>query len=163
VGPATAADVMSRHYGESLAGLPWVPAEPSGRLVDVGSGAGFPGIVLAAARPRWRVVLVEARERKWAFLQAAARRAALSCLCLNATVGNLLPPGLPEAYEVVTVRALSLPPPVLAALASRLTEGGRLLLWAGAEEPALPQTLRLAADTPLPGARVRRLLVVERA
>ena len=42
-------------------------------LVDLGSGAGFPGLVLAAARPDLHVTLVETRERKWSFLLAAAR------------------------------------------------------------------------------------------
>ncbi|HXT21605.1 MAG TPA: RsmG family class I SAM-dependent methyltransferase, partial [Thermoanaerobaculia bacterium] len=99
IGPGTAAEVIERHFGESLAALPHLP-EPSGRLVDLGSGAGFPGLVLAAARPGWAVTLVEAQERKWAFLQAAARRAGLSCRCLNVRVAALLPPGFPDAYEV---------------------------------------------------------------
>lgn len=163
IGPGTVEEVLSRHFGESLAALPHLPPVEAGRLVDVGSGAGFPGLVIAAARPRWRVTLVEARQRKWAFLQAAARRAGLSCHCLNARVAALLPPGLPDAYEVVTVRALSLPPPVLAALASRLTAGGRLLLWAATEEPSLPPGLRRVGQSALPGARARRLLVVEQA
>src|SRR5947209_4043348 len=85
IGPGTAGEIVERHYGESLAALPLVPEE--GELVDLGSGAGFPGLVIAAARPRLAVTLVEARERKWAFLQAAARRAALPCRCLNARVG----------------------------------------------------------------------------
>jgi 16S rRNA (guanine527-N7)-methyltransferase len=163
IGPGTATEVIDRHFGESLAALPWLPSTPTGRLLDVGSGAGFPGLVLAAARPRWEVTLVEAQERKWAFLQAAARRAALSCRCLNARVAALLPPGLPDAYEVVTVRALRLPPPLLAALAARLTPEGRLLLWAGAADPALPATLRIANQLPLAGSTARRLLAVERA
>jgi 16S rRNA (guanine527-N7)-methyltransferase len=129
----------------------------------VGSGAGFPGLVLAAARPAWQVTLVEARERKWAFLQAAARRAGLSCRCLNATVGALLPPGLPDAYEAVTVRALRLPPPVLAALAERLTPNGCLLLWVGAQPPTLPAGLAVAGERPLPGSLARRVLRLERA
>src|SRR5438132_9440850 len=66
VGPGTAREVVARHFGESLAAVPHLPAA-AGRLVDVGSGAGFPGLVLAAARPSWTVTLVEARERKWAF------------------------------------------------------------------------------------------------
>ena len=162
IGPGTVAEVVQRHFGESLAALPYLPAA-GGRLVDVGAGAGFPGLVLAAARPRWEVTLVEARERKWAFLQAAARRAGLSCRCLNARVAILLPPGLPDAYEAVTVRALKLPPPVLAALAARLTPGGRFLLWVGAETPSLPTGWRPADATVLPGAVARRLVVVERA
>jgi 16S rRNA (guanine527-N7)-methyltransferase len=162
IGPGTVGEVIERHFGESLAALPYLPPA-GGRLVDVGSGAGFPGLVLAAARPQWDVTLVEARERKWAFLQAAARRGGLSCRCLNARVATLLPPGLPDVYEAVTVRALKLPPPVLAALAARLTPGGRFLLWVGAETPSLPAGWRLADAAALPGAVARRLVVVERA
>ncbi len=162
VGPGTAGEVVGRHFGESLAALPFLPSRP-GRLLDVGSGAGFPGLVIAAARPSWQVTLVEARERKWAFLQAVSRRAGLSCQCLNARVAPLLPPGLPDAYEVVTVRALSLPPTVLAALAARLSPQGRFLLWAGEDEPELPLGLRPSGESRLFDSRVRRLVVVEHA
>ena len=165
VGPGTAAEVIERHFGESLAALPYLP-EPSERhrrLVDLGSGAGFPGLVLAAARPSWEVTLVEAQERKWAFLQAAGRRAGLSCRYLNARVAALLPPGFPDAYEVVTVRALRLAPPVLAAVADRLDPRGLLLLWAGSEDPMLPVGLTITGETPLPSSLVRRILRVERA
>ncbi len=163
IGPGTAGEVIARHFGESLAALPLLPPSPEGRLVDLGSGAGFPGLALAAARPRWSVTLVEAQERKWAFLQAAARRAGLACRCLNARVAALLPPGLPDAYEAVTVRALRLDPPLLQALAARLTPGGRFLLWTGTEDPPLPPELRVSHEQPLAGSLARRLLVAERA
>jgi len=162
IGPGTAAEVVERHFGESLAALPHLP-EPVGRLVDLGSGAGFPGLVLAAARPGWEVTLVEAQERKWAFLQAVARRAGLSCRCLNVRVAALLPPGFPDAYEVVTVRALRLPPDTLAAVAERLSPAGRLLLWAGTEAPPLPRGWVVAGETPLSGSVARRILRLERA
>ncbi|HEV8237876.1 MAG TPA: RsmG family class I SAM-dependent methyltransferase [Thermoanaerobaculia bacterium] len=161
IGPGTADEVVERHFGESLAALPYL-AEPEGRLVDLGSGAGFPGLVLAAARPAWQVTLVEAQERKWAFLQAAGRHAGLSCRYLNARVAALLPPGFPDAYEVVTMRALRLPSAALAALRDRLSPRGRLLLWAGAESPTLPAGLAITAETPLAGSLSRRLLRVER-
>jgi 16S rRNA (guanine527-N7)-methyltransferase len=160
IGPGTVREVLARHYGESLAALPWLPPRP-GRLVDLGSGAGFPGLILAAARPDWSVVLVEARERKWAFLQAAARRAALSVRCVNARVAALLPPGIPEAYEAVTVRALSLPPNVLSAVGARMSPGGRFLAWAGVEDPVIPAGWTRRAEVALLGAQHRRLLVFE--
>ena len=80
------------------------------RLLDLGSGAGFPGIVLAAARPDLEVTLLEARERKWAFLAAACRRAGLACRCLNARV-SANPADLPaelteEAGEVTPTQKL---------------------------------------------------------
>jgi 16S rRNA (guanine527-N7)-methyltransferase len=162
IGPGTAGEVLSRHFGESLAALPLLPALPAARLVDVGSGAGFPGLVLAAVRPAWEVTLVEARERKWAFLQAVVRRAGLSCRVLNARVAPLLPAGLPDAWEVLTVRALRLPPATLAALAERIAPGGRMLFWAGQEAVALPASWQVTAQLPLPGAHARRLVAAER-
>ena len=162
IGPGTATEVLGRHFGESLAALPLLPPLQSGRLVDVGSGAGFPGLVLAAVRPSWTVTLVEARERKWAFLQAAARHAALSCRVLNARVAPLLPAGLPDAFDVLTVRALRLSAATLAALAERIAPGGRMLFWAGQEAVAPPAGWQVAAQLPLSGAHARRLVAAER-
>jgi 16S rRNA (guanine527-N7)-methyltransferase len=161
IGPGTAGDFVVRHYGESLAALPLVPEE--GELVDLGSGAGFPGLVIAAARPRLAVTLVEARERKWSFLRAAARRAALPCRCLDVRVGVPLPTGLPAAIDRVTARALKLDAAVLGALAGRLRPAGSLLLWAGDELPELPPALAPAAELKLPGSARRRIVELRRA
>lgn len=160
IGPGTAAEVLERHYGESLAALPLLPPDSLERspLVDVGSGAGFPGFVLAAARPGSEAVLVEPRERKWAFLLAAARRAALSVQCLDARVALPLPRELPERIGCLTSRALRLDPAVLEALGERLAEGGRILLWVGAEPPELPPSLAVAGIVPLAGSASRRIL-----
>lgn len=161
VGPGTAGEVLERHFGESVAALPLLPGGPTS-LVDLGSGAGFPGLVLAAARPALAVTLVEARERKWAFLQAVARRAALPCRCLNARVAVPLPAGLPERIGVVTARALKLEPELLAALAGRLEPAGSILLWLGADDPPLPPGLRAAREVRLAGSERRRILELRR-
>jgi 16S rRNA (guanine(527)-N(7))-methyltransferase RsmG len=133
VGPAAAEDVLSRHFGESLAALDLLPeAVPGGgavEVVDVGSGGGFPGLVLAASAPGLSVTLVEARQRKSVFLETVARKATLPCRCLNARVSRPLPRGLPSRIDVVTVRALRLPRPVMAALAATMAPEGRFLLW----------------------------------
>lgn len=157
VGPAAAADVVERHYAESLAGATLVPATAR-TLVDVGSGAGFPGFVLAAARPDLEVTLVEPRERRWAFLMAANRRAALSCRCLNARVEDPLPPGLPTTIDVITTRALRLAPDALAALAARLSPSGRILVWAGDADPETPRNLVRSGTHPLTGSERRRIV-----
>lgn len=157
VGPAAAADVVERHYAESLAGLPLIPPEAR-VLVDVGSGAGFPGFVLAAARPDLEVTLVEPRQRRWSFLLAACRRAALPCRCLDARVERPLAPGLPESIDVITTRALKLPPEALGALAVRLAPGGRVLVWAGEAEPEAPPGLIRVGERPIAGSRHRRIV-----
>ena len=160
VGPGTAAEVVGRHYGEALAALPLLGRR--GALVDIGSGAGFPGFVLAVARPGWSVTLVEARQRKWAFLEAARRRAALSCRCLNARVGDRLPPGFPGRVDVVTMRAVRLPAPALSAVAGRLSDTGRLVVWVGVEEPALPDGFEGEEEIPLAGSARRRIVAAGR-
>ncbi|HEX2163523.1 MAG TPA: RsmG family class I SAM-dependent methyltransferase [Thermoanaerobaculia bacterium] len=165
IGPGTVAEVLERHFGEALAALPLVPPEPagSGELVDVGSGAGFPGLVLAAARPRWRVTLIEARQRKWSFLMAVARKAALSVQCLDARVAVPLPAGLPGEIERVTMRAVRLPEPVAAALLGRLGAAGSALYWTGADHPVPPPGFAVASLLPLAGSERRRIVEVRRA
>lgn len=162
IGPGTAGEILARHYGESLAALPLLPADARHGL-DLGSGAGFPGIVLAAARPGLEWTLVEARERKWAFLSAAARKAALPCRCLDARVQVPLPAGLPESIDVITSRALRLHPDVWSALASRLDANGRVLLWVGEHDPELPVDLTVCGSLPLAGSEKRRVLALRRA
>ncbi len=161
IGPGTAEEVLSRHYGESLAALPLIPAS-CGEIVDVGSGAGFPGLVLAAALPQAHVTLIEARQRKWAFLEAAARRAALACRCLNARVGASLPADLGQRIDLVTARALRLPAELLSAFGERLSPGGRMLFWAGEEAPEPPRGFERGAEVGLPGSSRRRIVELRR-
>jgi 16S rRNA (guanine527-N7)-methyltransferase len=169
IGPGTAVEILERHYGESLAALPFLPppreALPGAPgeapvLLDLGSGAGFPGLVLAAARPDLAVWLVEARERKCAFLAHAARRARLSVRCLNARVSTPLPAELPAGLAVVTVRALKVPAEVIGALAERLVGDGRFVFWVGERVPELPTGLAVTRDVLLPGSEQRRILEV---
>ncbi|HEX3129859.1 MAG TPA: RsmG family class I SAM-dependent methyltransferase [Thermoanaerobaculia bacterium] len=157
IGPGTLPEILERHYGESLAALSLIP-ETARHALDVGSGAGFPGVVLAAARPEMEVTLVEARERKWAFLSAAARKASLPCRCLNVRVEVPLPAGLPASLDVVTARALKLESDVLGALAERLGPEGRVLLWVGEDDPPRPPQLVPGRTIRIPGSRSRRIL-----
>jgi len=170
IGPGTVPEVLSRHYAESLAALPLLEeicgeeicAAPPGRaprLVDLGSGAGFPGFVLAAARPDLEVTLVESRERKWAFLRSAVRRSGLSCRCLNARVRVPLPDGFPSEVHVVTSRALAVGPEVLAEI-HRSSPVARFLLWQGEASPRLPPSLAAGREIPLPGSERRRILEI---
>ncbi|HEY1220589.1 MAG: 16S rRNA (guanine(527)-N(7))-methyltransferase RsmG [Bryobacteraceae bacterium] len=65
-------EVVERHYCESIFLAARLPAGPL-RIVDVGSGAGFPGFPVAVYRPDCLVTLVESHQRKAVFLQEAAR------------------------------------------------------------------------------------------
>lgn len=151
VGGGVADSVVERLFGESLAALPLLD-DSVRRVVDVGSGAGFPGLVIAAARPGAEVFLVEPRQRKWAFLRAAAERGSLSSVCVNARVAAALPSGIPESFERVTVRALRLGRPEFEALSARLTPGGAILLWAS-EGQGAPEGFEAERQIPLGAGR----------
>jgi 16S rRNA (guanine527-N7)-methyltransferase len=151
IGPGTAEQVIERHYGESLAALSLL--EPVSRLMDLGSGAGFPGWVLAAARPELEVWLVEPRQKKQAFLRSAAQKASLSCRVLGAKVGASLPGDFPVEIDLVTVRALKLQPEAWSSLMGRMTSEARVLRWVGGAPQRPPGGFVIARRVPLPGRR----------
>jgi len=69
--------ILQKHVADSLAPVACLPA--AGLVVDIGSGAGFPGIILACLRPDLQVVLIESRRRRASFLREAIRQARLPC------------------------------------------------------------------------------------
>jgi 16S rRNA (guanine527-N7)-methyltransferase len=83
-----AAELQDRHVEDSLQLLPLLPA---GALIDIGSGGGFPGLVLAAADPARLVTLVESDKRKAAFLATAAARLGLPNVAVHATRAEDVP------------------------------------------------------------------------
>jgi len=101
VGPDTLAHVWSRHMLDSAQLSPLIPKMK--KVVDFGSGAGFPGLVLAALRPDLDVHLVESDQRKCAFLREVKRALGLQATIHNARIEQLAP----LEVEVVTSRALA--------------------------------------------------------
>jgi 16S rRNA (guanine527-N7)-methyltransferase len=123
VAPATLPDLWGRHMLDSAQLLPLIPAGAR-RLIDLGSGAGFPGLVLAILGVP-EVHLVEADARKCAFLREAARAAGAQ----NATIHTRRIEAMPaEPYDVVTARALA-PLPELLKLARRFAGPGTVYLF----------------------------------
>ncbi len=100
-------DLWERHMWDSAQLAPLVPPEARS-LADLGSGAGFPGLVLAAMLPGVAVTLHEATAKKCAFLQAAADRMGLHVTIENARMEELSH----RAFDVVTARACA-PLPLL--------------------------------------------------
>lgn len=124
------------HVADSLSALELEPLAAAHRIADVGSGAGFPGLALAAALPTAEVDLVESTERKCEFARAAAARARLErvrVVCERAEdwAGAAPPAGGRESYDAVTARAVGRLS-TLAELASPLlSDGGVLVAWKG--------------------------------
>jgi 16S rRNA (guanine(527)-N(7))-methyltransferase RsmG len=93
------ADAEKRHYGESLLLASRLP-QGSLRVADVGSGAGFPGFVLAALRSDCQVTLIESDQRKSAFLREASRR------LTNVRVLSVRAESIEERFDWLTMRAV---------------------------------------------------------
>jgi 16S rRNA (guanine527-N7)-methyltransferase len=104
VGKATLEDIWIRHVLDSAQLLPLVPRKAQ-RLVDLGSGGGFPGLVIAALRPELDVTLIESDARKGAFLAEAGRR--MSLKKLPKVVVSRIEAAPPAEADVVTARALA--------------------------------------------------------
>jgi 16S rRNA (guanine527-N7)-methyltransferase len=102
VARSTLPDLWRRHFWDSAQPVPLIP-EGARTLADLGSGAGFPGLVLAAMRPGLAVTLYEATAKKCAFLRAAAERMEVTVTVAQARIEDL--PAQP--YDVVTARALA--------------------------------------------------------
>jgi 16S rRNA (guanine527-N7)-methyltransferase len=108
VAPKTLDQVWMRHIADGLQILDAAPAEAR-IFVDLGSGGGFPGLVLAAAlaeRPGAKVHLVESDQRKAAFLRESARAMSVPALVHNARIEDALG-SWTEGGDVVTARALA--------------------------------------------------------
>lgn len=161
IGPGTSEDVFVRHYVESLIGSLFLTGTER-RLVDIGSGGGFPGLILSSAWPRLECVLVEPREKKWAFLRSVIRKAdLLSCHVLNARVEVPLSQTFEdsEIIDVVTSRALSLPQDLLAELLMTFP-GVKLLLWVGKEGVSLPPVAHVRRAVTMPDSDHRQIIEV---
>jgi 16S rRNA (guanine527-N7)-methyltransferase len=114
VGRTTMEDVWVRHVLDSAQLKVLIP-DDARTLADLGSGGGFPGLVVAALRPDLEITLIESDARKAAFLGEAARR--MSLQKLPQIVVGRIEEAAPAQADVVTARAVA---PL-----------GQLLKWAG--------------------------------
>jgi len=117
-------ELVERHLLDSLAAAPFLAED--GRLLDVGSGAGLPGVPLLAVRRGWSGVLLEPRQKRWVFLRLVVRELGLSADVDRArfqdTTGG-------ETWDAITVRAVGDFSGVLDWARSRLSAGGQVMLW----------------------------------
>jgi 16S rRNA (guanine527-N7)-methyltransferase len=163
------------HLRDSLSGIAIDELKDPEAVVDIGSGAGFPGIPLAAARPHSSFVLIDSVGRKVEFMKRVIaglglpNARAIKCRSEEWAQGEGR-----EAYPVATARAVA-PLAVLAELASPLLrEGGALIAWKGAREVSDEATLaeaggalamdldRVVAVRPYDASRERHLYVLRK-
>ena len=129
IAPSTLPDLWTRHIADSAQLWPLMP-EGSKTWADLGSGGGFPGLVIAVLAAEARtphVTLIESDGRKCAFLRTAIRELALPATVLDQRV-EAAPP---QAAPVVSARALAPLPALLPLVARHLGPGGTALLPKG--------------------------------
>jgi 16S rRNA (guanine527-N7)-methyltransferase len=130
--PAAAVD---RHVADSLSALVLDEARGARRIADIGSGAGWPGLALAAALPGAQVSLVESASRHCRYLERAVAEAGLANVTVVHARAEDWPAGL-GAHDLVTARALAALPVLCEYAAPLLVYGGSLVAWKGAVDAA---------------------------
>jgi len=156
------------HIADSLVGCVRDEVRSAGSIADIGSGAGFPGLVIAAVWPDTTVYLLESVGKKCEYIEQAAKVAGLKNVeVVCARVEEWAPPE--GAVDLVTARALASLPILLEYAAPLLKVGGGLLAWKGSQvEGELRAGLAAAKElgmsapswssvTPYPEAKNRHL------
>ena len=126
-------EMALRHYADSLLPLARKEWFPDGaRLIDVGTGAGFPGMPLAIARPDLKVTLLDSQRKRCDFLSAVCDELKLpNVTVLHARAEDGARGALREQMDVAVARAVA-PLNVLAEyLLPYVRVGGRMLCWKG--------------------------------
>ena len=158
-------EILSRHFGESLfAGRKLFPgASEEASLIDVGSGAGFPGLPVAVVRPKLRVTLLEAHGKKATFLREVVRALGLGNVKVRAERAE----DLEQTADVVTLRAVEDFRQILPVCAELVRRGGRLAAFIGSPQTTVIKQLiddSWAWSDPVyfPGSSRRALLTAQR-
>jgi 16S rRNA (guanine527-N7)-methyltransferase len=150
---------LVRHTLESLYGEKLI--SHGIRLIDIGSGAGLPGIPLAVARPDLSVTLLESRKKRGEFLRHVVRTIPIeNAQVLEKRAQSLETPD----YDLATIRAVGDLPATIGR-APFLRPDGRLLLWTtepGNAADALKKAFSLRSVLPIPASRTRVLALLQK-
>ena len=157
IGPREISRLWERHLLNSAAVVPFLPDE--GVIVDVGSGAGLPGVVVAAMRPQAHVMLVEPMERRVAWLLDVVERTGLT----NVEVRRARAQELDGAVEAdaVTARAVASLDKLFRWTAPLVREGGRVVAMKGARaEEELASAAKVMRSVGLTDGRVHEATTI---
>ncbi len=125
-------DMSLRHYADSLLVLGAGLIPNNIHLIDVGTGAGFPGLPLAIARPDIKVTLLESKQKRCAFLEevvTALKLTNVRVLCARAE--DLAFGANRELYDIATARAVASLSTLCEYLLPYVRVGGKALCWKG--------------------------------
>jgi 16S rRNA (guanine527-N7)-methyltransferase len=152
-------EILERHFAESLLAVPLI-AYPEGRLADVGTGPGFPGLALKIGLPNLQVLLIERNTKKCAFLNEVIRFLSLDKVAvIRSDYADISPSDL--KFDYITARALGDHKDLLRWASTRISPQGELILWLGSQDSVkLTQSMGWHWDppTPIPNSQRRVIL-----
>ncbi len=166
--------VVIRHFIDSLSLLSVMPLSGEEKVIDVGTGAGFPGIPLLIARPTIQLTLLDSLNKRLVFLQAVLDELALSAKTIHARAEEGgRQKELRENFDLATARAVAALPVLCEYCLPFVKQGGYFVAMKGpdgGEEAKAAQhallclqgKLRRQVDFTLPDDSRRTLLVVEK-
>lgn len=161
VAPSTPQDILRAHVMDSL--LLLVVCEPprEGKVADVGSGAGLPGLVWAVARPDLRLLLLEPRKKRAAFLERALSELGLLNVEVEARRAEeaARDPRWRARFDLAVARAVAEPEEVLKTARGLLRVGGRLVVTVGPEYCVRAPFREASREVPWQPGQVRRVAV----
>jgi 16S rRNA (guanine527-N7)-methyltransferase len=145
---------VRRHFGESLYLGCW--AELSGRLLDIGSGAGFPGLCLKIIFPGLSVTLLEPVAKKRAFLKEVARVCGMNLVEVRRQrLEDFAGAPTPPVYDAATARAVGHLEKLIPLASRCLKAGGEMFLWLSRRQASTvgynEAGMRAVRSLPLPG------------
>ena len=125
-------EAWTKHIHDSLQGLQTGLFEGEKTVIDVGAGAGFPGLALAVARPELQITLLDSTRKKCDFIGATAEKFNLNAKALNerAEIAGH-DKALRESFDIATARAVGSLPEVCELALPFVKRKGHLVLWRG--------------------------------
>ena len=173
-------DILVKHFVDSLTVLPHLPAGPCA-LIDVGTGAGFPGVPLAVVRKDIRLTLLDSLNKRLVFLKALCEALEVPAALIHARAEEAgRQTALRERFDVSTARAVAGLPTLCEYCLPFVKPGGRFIAMKGPEADAEVQAAQKAVALlggrtaqvealqlpphPLPGqeAMERRLILIDK-
>lgn len=150
--------IVTRHFGESLFAARIAGSRPARRLVDLGSGAGFPGLPIKIWIPDLHITLIESNNKKATFLREVIRALGLTNIDVFARRAEDFPAA---SADLVTLRAVERFESVLPIADRLLAPGGRLFLLIGRDQvPQAMKGLKCAWDEPIPIPRSTHRIIL---
>ncbi len=157
IGPEARAH-LDDHIAEALAAAELL--KPEGEVLDFGSGGGLPAIPMAIVSPGARFHLVEADQKKWAFLKRVVRECALNAVVYGDRLTRALDRFSPDLrFSLVVSRAVGKAEQWVPSLEGHLVDGARLALFQSVPEPPSVPRFHPAGAHRLPRGNANWLVV----